>query len=103
LKTKPQRYICPHCKWDFTFRKKRCCPGCGTLLLIGSDIVCDADLRVLKCFWMWDPLKEKWIFVRDWEEHKQEAGRKFEEYVNSRSVAAGETGEMRRPLNKWVH
>jgi hypothetical protein len=23
LKTKPQRYLCPHCKWDFTFRKKR--------------------------------------------------------------------------------
>jgi hypothetical protein len=51
---------------------------------------------------MWDPLKEKWMFVRDWEEHKQEVGRKFEEYANSRGVGIGKTGEMRRPLKKWV-
>jgi hypothetical protein len=51
LKTKPQRYHCPHCKWNFSFRKKRCCPGCGTFLLIGSDPCSDAELSRARAVW----------------------------------------------------
>jgi hypothetical protein len=103
LKTKPQRYQCPHCKWDFALRKKGCCPGCGTLLLIGSDAFSDAEFRALGSFWMWEPLKERWVFIRDWEEHKQEAGRRFEEYFKSSRLGSGDTEEMRRPLREWIH
>ena len=49
--------------WDFACRKKRRCPGCGTLLLIASDNPTDAELTVLKSFWMWDPGKDKWDYV----------------------------------------
>ena len=52
-----------------------------------SDILSDAELAELWSFWMWDPLKEKWDFIRDWEEHKVEAMRKFEEYVFGRGGA----------------
>ena len=93
LRCRPQRYHCPHCKWDFARRKKRCCPGCGTLLLIVSDMLCDAELTELRSFWMWDPLKEKWDFIRDWEEHKVEAMRKFEEYVFGRGRRPGSRNE----------
>jgi len=90
LRCRPQRYHCPHCKWDFARRKKRCCPGCGTLLLIVSDMLSDAELTELRSFWMWDPQKERWDFIRDWEEHKGEAMRKFEEYVFGRGGALGQ-------------
>jgi hypothetical protein len=50
LRCRPQRYKCPHCKWDFARRKKRCCPGCGTLLLIVSDMLSDAELTELRSF-----------------------------------------------------
>lgn len=103
LRAKPQRYVCPQCKWDFALRKKRHCPGCGTLLLIGSDVLDDTELITLKSFWMWEPVKEKWIFVRDWEEHKREAMRKFEEHARSYGASALEIGEVRRPLRKWLH
>jgi len=55
LRYRPQRYTCPHCKWDFARRKKRCCPGCGTLLLIVSDMLSDAELTEIRSFWMWEP------------------------------------------------
>ena len=71
MKFRPRRYQCPRCRWDFAFRKKRCCPGCGTLLLIASDVPTDAELTEIKSFWMWDPVKEKWDYIRDWEEHKR--------------------------------
>src|SRR5438477_7568045 len=54
----PRRYQCPKCRWDFAVRKKRCCPGCGTLLLIASDNPTDAELTEWKSFWMWEPVKE---------------------------------------------
>jgi hypothetical protein len=73
-------------KWAFTFRKKKCCPRCGTFLLIASDLLSDDELAELRSFWMWEPLKERWDYIRDWEEHKREALRKFEEY--SREVPA---------------
>jgi hypothetical protein len=63
MKFRPRRYQCPRC------RKKRCCPGCSTLLLIASDVPTDAELTEIKSFWMWDPVKEsaesrRFILVR---------------------------------------
>jgi hypothetical protein len=43
----------------------------------------DAELTELRSFWIWEPLKEKWDFIRDWEEHKVEAMR------SSRSTLSG--------------
>ena len=97
-----QRYTCPHCKRDFARRKKRCCPGCGTLLLIVSDMLSDAELTDLRSFWMWEPLKEKWDFIRDWEEHKVEAMRKFEEYAFGRGDGLGQKEKRRLPLSRWL-
>lgn len=88
MKLRPQRYQCPRCRWDFTFRKKRCCPGCGTLLLIASDVLTDAELTEIKSFWMWEPMRERWQYIRDWEEHKREAMRKFEQRWHTASVEA---------------
>jgi hypothetical protein len=72
MRFRPDRYQCPVCNWDFGVRKKRCCRGCGTLLLIPSDVPSDDELRALKSFWIWDPLQQKWKYTLDWEEHKRE-------------------------------
>jgi len=99
MKCRPRRYQCPRCRWDFAFRKKRCCPGCGTLLLIVSDVPTDAELTEIKSFWMWDPVKEKWDYIRDWEEHKREAMRKFEQRWRTALV---EAKQKLRPLTRWI-
>lgn len=101
LKYRPVRYVCPRCKWDFAKRKKRCCPGCGTLLLIASDVPTDAELTALKRFWMWDPDKEKWNFIADWEEHKREALGKLEKYATGKGIS-GETDKMLHPNGPWI-
>jgi hypothetical protein len=44
MRVRPQRYNCPHCNWDFAYRKKRRCLGCGTLLLVASDMLFDRPL-----------------------------------------------------------
>src|SRR5271157_5680472 len=102
LRCWPQRYQCPHCKWDFARRKKRCCPGCGTLLLIVSDMLSDAELTELRSFWMWEPLKERWDYIRDWEEHKREAMQMLEEYFKARIGGPAANEPTRRPLTKWI-
>lgn len=102
LRVRPQRYKCPHCKWDFVYRKKRCCPGCGTLLLIASDMLSDTELTELLSCWMWEPLKERWDYIPDWEEHKREAMRRFQEYSQARIGALAEDEQTRRPLTKWI-
>jgi hypothetical protein len=51
------------------------------LLLIASDTPSDAELTEIKSFWMWEPGRERWQYIRDWEEHKREAIRKFEHGV----------------------
>lgn len=58
----------PDVPMGFTFRKNRCCPGCGTLLLIASDTPTDVELTQIKSFWMWEPRRERWEYIRDWEE-----------------------------------
>ena len=75
----------------------------GTLLLIASDVLSDAEFTDLGSFWMWEPVNERWIFVRDWDEHKQEAGRKFEEHFKSSRLNPGETEKTRRPPRNWIH
>jgi hypothetical protein len=102
LKARPRRYQCPKCKWDFAFRKKKCCPGCGTLLLIASDMFSDVELTELGGFWMWEPLSERWDYIRDWEEHKRAALRMFEEYTRGRGASLFEAEEMPRPPTRWI-
>jgi hypothetical protein len=102
LRVRPQRYKCPHCKWDFAYRKKRCCPGCGTLLLIASDMLSDTELTELRSFWMWDSLKERWDYIRDWEEHKREAMQRLQEYSKARIGGLAENDQTRRPQTKWL-
>ena len=102
LRVRPQRYKCPHCKWDFAYRKKRCCPGCGTLLLIASDMLSDSELTELRSFWMWEPLKERWDYIRDWEEHKREAMQRFQEYSEALTGGLAENDLTRRPSTKWI-
>ena len=99
MKIRRQRYQCPRCQWDFTFRKKRCCPGCGTLLLMASDTLTDAELTEIKSFWMWEPGRERWQYIRDWEEHKREAMRKFDQQWRTASL---EAEKKLRPLTRWI-
>ena len=102
MKFRPRCYKCPKCKCAFTFRKKKCCPGCGTFLLIASDMLSDAELAELRSFWMWEPLKQRWDYIRDWEEHKREALRKFEEYTQGRGAGLVRAEEKPRPLTRWI-
>lgn len=102
MRCRPQRYQCPKCRWDFAFRKKRCCPGCGTLLLIASDNPTDAELTELKSFWMWEPGKERWEYIRDWEEHKREAMRKFEQHSQLYRVGLFKAEEKLPPPTRRI-
>ena len=49
-----------------------------------------------------EPLKEKWDFISDWEEHKIEAMRKFEEYVFGRGGGLGQEKKSCLPLSRWL-
>jgi len=62
----------------------------------------DAELSELRSFWMWEPLKERWDYIRDWEEHKREALRKFEEYTQERAAGVVKAEEKPRPLTRWI-
>lgn len=81
LKTSSERYRCPKCTWDFVFRKKRRCSSCGTLLLIPSDKIPEKELGGLGSFWMWNPAKEKWVLIRNWEEHKRKALERLDKHL----------------------
>src|SRR5438132_3823628 len=37
LRFRPRCHKCPNCKWDFTQKKKKWCPGCDTLFLMASE------------------------------------------------------------------
>ncbi len=62
----------------------------------------DAELTELRSFWIWEPLKGRWDFIRDWEEHKVGVMRKFEEYVFGRGVGSGQGVNNRLPLSPWL-
>lgn len=102
MRFRPQRYQCPKCRWDFAFRKKKCCPGCGTLLLIASDNPTDAELTAMKSFWMWEPVKEKWDYIPDWEEHKREAMRRFEQHTQVWRTGLLQAEEKLRSRTRWI-
>jgi hypothetical protein len=84
MRFRPDRYICPVCKWDFASRRKKCCPGCGRLLLIASDVLSDEELTALKNFWMWETLKGRWNYIADWEAAKREAVERVAEFTRIR-------------------
>jgi hypothetical protein len=67
-----------------------------------AGMLSDPELTELRSFWMWDPLKEKWDFIRDWEAHKVEAMRKFKEYVFGRGGALGQEKKRYLPLSRWL-
>jgi hypothetical protein len=69
------------------------------LLLIASDSPADAELTEIKSFWLWEPGRERWQYIRDWEEHKREAMRKFEQRW---STALAESEEKLRPLTRRI-
>ena len=99
MRCRPPRYQCPKCRWDFALRKKKHCPGCGTLLLIASDNPTDAELTELKSFWMWEPVKERWEYIRDWEEHKREA---IEQHAQLYSASLLKAEEKLRPPTRRI-
>ena len=99
MRWRPRHYQCPKCRWDFAVRKKRCCRGCGTLLLIASDNPTDAELTQLKSFWMWEPVQERWDYIRDWEEHKRKVIEQHAQLWRTALVKAeGKSGPPRR----WI-
>jgi len=51
---------------------------------------------------MWEPLKERWDYIRDWEEHKREAMQRFQEYSKAPIGGLAENEQMRRPPTKWL-
>jgi hypothetical protein len=69
------------------------------LLLIASDSPSDAELTEIKSFWMWEPGRERWLYIQDWDEHKREAMRKFDQQWRSASIEA--EGKL-RPLTRWI-
>jgi len=70
-------------------------------VLIASDMLSDAELTALKSFWMWEPFKAKWDYIRDWEDHKIEAMREFEHYAKAKGIAI-EAAQTPRPLTHWM-
>ena len=99
MRWRPRRYQCPKCRCDFAVRKKRCCPGCGTFLLIGSDNPADAELTKWKSFWMWEPVKERWDYVPDWEELKREA---IEQHAQRWRTALVKAEQKSGPPTRWI-
>jgi hypothetical protein len=51
---------------------------------------------------MWESLKERWDYIRDWEEHKREAMQRLQEYAAARIGGLAEDELTRRPLTKWI-
>lgn len=70
--------------------------------LIASDNPTDAELTELKSFWMWEPGKERWEYIRDWEEHKREAMRKFEQHAQLYRVGLFKAEEKLRPPTRRI-
>jgi hypothetical protein len=50
-------------------------------LLIPSDAIRDTELGILGSFWMWQPAKQAWTFIHNWDQHKREALKKLDEYL----------------------
>jgi hypothetical protein len=50
---------------------------------------------------MWEPFKEKWESIRDWNDHKREAMQKFAEYVKGKGGVI-EADDESRPLTHRI-
>lgn len=72
------------------------------MLLIASDNPTDAELTALKSFWMWEPEKEKWDYIPDWEEHKREVMRRFEQHSQVWRTGLLKAEERLRPPTRWI-
>jgi hypothetical protein len=72
------------------------------LLLIASDMLSDDELTELRSFWMWESFRERWDYIRDWEEHKREAMQRLQEYSKAAIAGLAENEQMRRPQTKWI-
>jgi len=72
------------------------------LLLIASDVPTDAELTAIKSFWMWEPIKEKWDYIRDWEEHKREAMRRFEQHTQEWRTGMVKAEEKLHSPRRWI-
>jgi len=70
--------------------------------LIASDNPTDAELTELKSFWMWEPFRDKWDYIRDWEEHKREAMRKVEQRAQALCTGLVKAAEKLRPASRWL-
>jgi len=100
MRFRPDRYICPVCKWDFASRRRKCCPGCGTLLLIASDVLSDEELTALKRFWMWETLKRRWKYIANWEAAKREAVDRIGEFTRARlGEALSDSGSDKKTVH----
>jgi hypothetical protein len=62
----------------------------------------DAELTALRSFWIWESQKEKWEFIRNWEEHKVDAMKKFEDYVFGRGGILRRGVDTPLPLSRWL-
>ncbi len=62
----------------------------------------DDELTELRSFWMWESLKERRDYIRDWEEHKREAMQRLQEYSQARISGLAENEQTRRPPTKWI-
>jgi len=52
---------------------------------------------------MWEPFKEKWDYIRDWEEHKREAMRRFEQQTHQVwHTGLVKAEEELHPLTRWI-
>lgn len=87
MRLSPKNCKCPSCNADFAFRKDKRCPACGVLLLIASDKFSDFDEAGLKNFWMWDVLKRKWMFIRDWQQNLRDAVNALPRPSSARTIA----------------
>lgn len=56
----------------------------------------------MKSFWMWEPVKEKWDYIPDWEEHKREAMRRFEQHTQVWRTGLLQAEEKLRSRTRWI-
>jgi hypothetical protein len=51
---------------------------------------------------MWEPFKERWDYIRDWEELKREAVRKLDVYTQGHGAGLVKAEEKPRPQTRRI-
>jgi len=82
------KLICPKCKWDFYFRKKLCCPGCGVRIVLISDKWPFPE----KDFYTYDK-RVGWRYVADIMEEMRDAMALLDS-MHERALLKMETGKV---------